>query len=163
MTAPPLRHLRTGRARLHSPALLGEAAPRGAAADRRSVAWFVALVTALAAGSVVATSAMPALVPFVLAIGPAFIALGIAWREGDGAARRLLAHLVRRPTRRAWYLVIGLPAAAAVAKVLIGIAFGYAKENLFGAVMPALLIVPLVVLIPAFAEELAWRGFATSS
>ena len=37
----------------------------------------------------------PALVPFVLALGPTVFALLFAWREGDGAVRRLLAMAVQ--------------------------------------------------------------------
>ena len=49
----------------------------------------------------------PALVPFVMALGPTVFALLFAWREGDGALRRLLAMAVRRPNRRAWYALVG--------------------------------------------------------
>lgn len=55
----------------------------------QGVIWFVGLCMALAAIAVVATGAAPALVPFLLAIGPAIIAVGLAWREGHGAVRRL--------------------------------------------------------------------------
>src|SRR5512139_3464726 len=53
----------------------------------------------------------PALVPFVLALGPTLLALLFAWREGHGAVRRLLASAVTRPRRRVWYALIGLPVA----------------------------------------------------
>jgi membrane protease YdiL (CAAX protease family) len=115
---------------------------------------------ALAAVSVVATAAVPTLVPFALAIGPAIIALALARKEGNGADRRLLAGLVRRPARAAWYLVVALPLAWAAVTVVVGVALGHRKDDLFGAILPGALIVPVVVLIPALAEELAWRGFA---
>jgi hypothetical protein len=117
---------------------------------------------ALAAGSVVATAAVPSLVPFGLAIGPAIIALALARHEGAGARRLLLAGLVRRPARAVWYLVVALPLAWAAITVVVGAVLGHGKDDLFGAILPGALIVPLVVVIPAFAEELAWRGFAVS-
>ena len=35
-------------------------------------------------------------------------------------------------------------------------------DGLFDSLFPAVVIIPLVVLLPAFTEELAWRGFALS-
>src|SRR6478752_3998963 len=104
----------------------------------------------------------PALVPFVLAIVPMVFALLFAWREGDGAARRLLAMAVRRPNRRAWYALVGLPFAWAFAVVGVAIALGDPAVGIFDRVFPAIVIVPLIVLIPAFAEEIAWRGYAVT-
>ena len=104
----------------------------------------------------------PALVPFVMALGPTVFALLFAWREGDGALRRLLAMAIRRPNRRAWYLLVGLPIAWALAVVGVAIALGDPAVGAFDKVFPAIVIVPLVVLIPAFAEEIAWRGYAVT-
>lgn len=104
----------------------------------------------------------PALVPFVLAFVPAVFALLFAWREGDGALRRLLAMAVRRPNRRAWYALVGLPVAWAVAVVGVAIASGDPAVGVFDKAFPAIVIVPLVVLIPAFGEEIAWRGYAVT-
>ena len=53
-------------------------------------AWFVGLCLLVAAISTLASGAMQALVPFALAFLPAVIAIGLAWREGHGALRRLL-------------------------------------------------------------------------
>ena len=66
----------------------------------------------------------PALVPFVLAFGPLLFALVFAWREGDGAIRRLLATATKRPNRRAWYALVVLPVAWALAVVGVAIALG---------------------------------------
>src|SRR4051794_40315514 len=77
---------------------------------------FVGLSVGLAAGATLGR-VPPALVPFVLALGPMVFALLFAWREGDGAFRRLLAMGVRRPNRRAWYALVGLPLAWAFAVV----------------------------------------------
>ena len=40
------------------------------------------------------------------------------------------------------------------------VALGESTDGLFDTLFPAVLIVPFVVLLPAFTEELAWRGFA---
>jgi CAAX protease family protein len=104
----------------------------------------------------------PALVPFVLALGPTALALMLAWREGDGAARRLLAMAVHRPSRRAWYLLVALPFAWALTVVAVALVLGDPARGVFDKALPAIVIVPLVVLIPAFAEEIAWRGYAVT-
>jgi membrane protease YdiL (CAAX protease family) len=103
-----------------------------------------------------------ALVPFVLAFGPAVLAVLLAWREGNGAVRRLLITAITRPSRRAWYALVGLPFAWALAVVAIAFALGDPAAGVFDKVFPAIVMVPLVVLIPAFAEEIAWRGYAAT-
>jgi Zn-dependent protease with chaperone function len=85
----------------------------------------------------------PALVPFVLALGPTVFALLFAWREGDGALRRLLAMTIRRPNRRAWYALVGLPFAWALTVVGVAIALGDPAVGVFDKVFPAIVIVPL--------------------
>jgi membrane protease YdiL (CAAX protease family) len=133
-----------------------------AAADRRgiaSVTWFVAVCLALA--TLAFLPAMPpALSPFMLALGPLLVAVVLAWREGNGAVRRLLAMLTKRPRDPRWYLVLLLPIAWALAVVLAAVLLGEPVEGVFDGVDASILIVVLVVLIPALAEELAWRGFA---
>src|SRR4029079_10229020 len=94
----------------------------------------------------------PAIVPFLLALGRLVLALLFAWREDDGAVRRLLAMAVRRPNRRAWYALVGLPVAWALAVVGVMIALGEPTVGVFDNAFPAIVIVPLIVLIPAFAE-----------
>ncbi len=126
----------------------------------RSVAWFVALCMALAGASALASAAMPQLVPFVLALGPALIAFAIAWSEGSGSLRRLVHSLGRRPMDVRWYLVIALPVVWALGTVALGIVMGRSTADPFKDVLPSVLIVPLVVLLPAFAEEIGWRAFA---
>ena len=104
----------------------------------------------------------PALVPFVLALGPTVFALLFAWREGDGAVRRLLAMAVRRPNRRAWYAARRAARRLGARVVGVAIALGDPAVGVFDKVFPAIVIVPLIVLIPAFAEEIAWRGYAVT-
>ena len=124
-----------------------------------TVAWFVGLSLAL---TLVATLAgpPPALLPFILALGPTVIAVGLAWREGDGALGRLRHALTLRPRRRRWYLVLGLPIAWALTTVGIAVLLGAPTAGIFDRVSPAIAIIFLVVLLPALAEEIAWRGFA---
>jgi len=103
-----------------------------------------------------------ALVPFLMALGPTAIALILARREGSGAVRRLLATATTHPNRRAWYALIGLPVAWSVAVVIVAIALGDPAVGLFDKVFPAIVVIPLLVLIPAFGEEIAWRGYAVT-
>ncbi len=100
------------------------------------------------------------LAPFMLALGPLFVAVGLAWRESNGALGRLWRTLRTFPADARWYLVLLLPLAWALGVVLAAILLGEAGEDIFDGVDASILIVVLVVLIPAFAEELAWRGFA---
>ena len=123
-----------------------------------SVAWFVGLSLGLAVLAF-AVGTPAALLPFVLAFAPAVFALGLAWREGDGALRRLVHSLTIRPADRRWYLVLAIPVLWSLGTVAVAVALGEPVEGLFATAFPAVLIVPLVVLLPAFAEELAWRGF----
>jgi uncharacterized protein len=121
---------------------------------------FVGLCLLVAAASVFASGPIQALVPVALAFLPAVIAMALAWREGHGALRRLLHSLTIRPRDRRWYLVLLLPVVWALAVVGIAIVLGQPGTGLFDNLTPTALIVPLVVFLPAVAEELAWRGFA---
>ena len=120
---------------------------------------FFGLSLGLAAGALYLHTP-PAMLPFVLAVGPTIIAIALAWREGDGALGRMRRSLTRRPQRRIWYLVLAVPVAWAAATVLVTVLLGSSTSGLFDNVFPAIFVIPLVVLLPAFAEELAWRGFA---
>ena len=100
------------------------------------------------------------MLPFILAFGPLVIALVIAWREGGGAVRTLLHSATIRPADRRWYLVLLIPVLWSLATVGVAVGLGEPAAGLFTSLFPAVLIVPIVVLLPAFAEELAWRGFA---
>jgi membrane protease YdiL (CAAX protease family) len=140
----------------NEPLLTADAAPHAL----RSVALFAGGCVALAGAGAAATPLAPGLVPFVLAFGPAILAFGAAAAEGRGSARRLARLLWRRPTSARWYLLVALPVGMALATVAIGAALGVAADDVFADVLPSLIIVPLVVLLPAFAEEIAWRGFA---
>lgn len=129
----------------------------------RDAAWFVGITLAFAAiasVAVIASGAQPTLLAFALALPPALIAIALAWREGNGAVGRLFRQLTVRPKNPVWYLVLLIPLGAFLAVDAIAIAFGAPVDGLFDDLFPAVLIVPLVVLLPAFAEEIAWRGYA---
>ena len=143
--------------------------PREAAADAGSTSTsrglaigalvFASLSVGLATLATIAGTPRD-LLPFVLALGPTAIAIGMAWREGGGALSRLLRTAITRPPRARWYALIGVPVLWAFAVVGICIALGDPADGVFARAIPAIFIVPLVVLLPAFAEEIAWRGYA---
>ena len=112
------------------------------------------------AGVALVAGVPAALLPFVLAVGPTIIALGLAWHEGHGALRRLARSVTIRPRRSIWYLALTIPVFWSLATVAVAILLGEPTVGLFDTLVPALFIIPLVVLLPAFAEEIAWRGFA---
>ena len=142
--------------------------PRGdtARSDRdqlTSLAWFVGITLAFALAvtvAVVTSGANPNLLAFPLAFSPAVIAVGLAWREGHGAVGRLLRQLTVLPAEPRWYAVLLIPLAAFLAVDIVAVVLGEPVQGLFDGLVPAILIVPLVVLLPAITEELAWRGFA---
>ena len=126
-------------------------------------AWYVALTltfAVLATAAVLVSGAAPTLLAFALALPPAGIAIGLAWREGNGALGRLGRSLTVRPANPMWWLVLLIPLGAFLAVDAVAVAFGASADGLFDDVFPAVLIVPLVVLVPAFAEEIGWRGYA---
>jgi len=120
---------------------------------------FAGLSVGLAAAATL-TPVPAALVPFLLAFAPTVFALVFAWRERGGAVGGLLRTAITRPSRRAWYAVLALPFAWAFATIGLAIAAGEPTAGLFDKVFPAIFIVPAVVLLPAFGEEIAWRGYA---
>ena len=143
-------------------------APRGDAVRSSrdqitGVAWFVGLTLAFATAATIAavsSRADPNLLAFPLAFAPAVIAIGLAWREGDGAVARLVGQLRVLPRNPILYGVLLIPLAAFLAVDVVAVALGEPVAGLFDNLFPAIVIVPLVVLLPAITEELAWRGFA---
>jgi membrane protease YdiL (CAAX protease family) len=114
----------------------------------------VAVLTAI--GSTVA----PVVVPFVLAFSPAVVAIALAWREKHGSLGRLARSTVKRPQDARWFLVLLGPFVEVMAVVGLAVAMGEPTAGLFDGLLPAALVVPLVVIIPAFTEEVGWRGYA---
>jgi membrane protease YdiL (CAAX protease family) len=123
------------------------------------VAWFIGLSLGLALVAIVA-GVSAALLPFVLALGPTVIALALAWREGHGALGRLRHSLTMRPPSRRWYVILAFPIVWSLATVGVAVLLGAPTAGQFKNAFPAVAIIFLVVLLPAFAEEVAWRGFA---
>jgi membrane protease YdiL (CAAX protease family) len=142
---------------------LPQDAARSARDPLRGAAWFVAITigfSALASVAVIASGAQPTLLAFALAISPTVIACALAWRDGHGAVRGLLRQLAVRPANPVWYLTLLIPVVSYLAVDAIAVALGTPAAGLFDDVFPAVLIVPLVVFLPAFAEEIGWRGYA---
>jgi uncharacterized protein len=140
-----------------------QGAARSAGDPLKGAAWFVGITlafAALASVAVIASGAQPTLLAFALALSPAVIVTVLAWREGHGALRRLFHQLTVRPMNPAWYLTLLIPVVSYLAVDAIAVALGTPAAGLFDDVFPAVLIVPLVVFLPAFAEEIAWRGYA---
>jgi uncharacterized protein len=138
-------------------------AARSSREQLASVTWFVGITLAFALiATVLAVTSRsdPNLLAFPLAFAPAIIAVGLAWREGKGAVRGLLRQLTVLPKRPTWYAVLLIPLGAFIAVDVIAVALGEPTAGLLDGLFPAVLIVPLVVLLPAITEELAWRGFA---
>jgi membrane protease YdiL (CAAX protease family) len=145
----------------------GVVGPNSAAEPGRKAAmgaaWYVGLTlafAALATVAVVGLGAQPTLLAFSLALPPLFIATGLAWHEGHGAIGRLLRQVTVRPADPKWYLALLIPAIGFLAVDVVAIALGAPAAGLFDDLFPAILIVPLVVILPAFAEEIGWRGYA---
>jgi membrane protease YdiL (CAAX protease family) len=124
------------------------------------VATFVTLTTGLAIVATVAGTP-PAVLPFILAFAPLIVGSILAWHEGNGALGRLLRMAVRLPRSASWFAVLALPVGWALATVAIAVATGTPSAGLFDDIVPSVFIVPLVVLLPAFGEEIGWRGYAT--
>jgi membrane protease YdiL (CAAX protease family) len=76
--------------------------------------------------------------------------------------RRLLGSVVKRPADARWYLVLLLPVIGSLAVVPVAAFLGLPTAGLFGNLTATALIIPFVVLLPAVAEEIGWRGFILS-
>ena len=122
------------------------------------VAVFIGICLVLAA--IAFLPAMPTdVAPFVLALGPLVVAVALAALEGNNALGRLFRTLTTLPANGLWFLVVVLPVVWAMTVVIVAIIMGEDITGLFDGVGLSSLVLLLVVLIPAFAEELAWRGF----
>jgi uncharacterized protein len=124
------------------------------------VAAFVLLCLGVAGASAAATGDLQLVVPFLLALSPAAFVVGLAAVEGHGSLGRLRRMVFRRPADRRWYLTLLIPIGWALAVVAAAVPMGQVTGGLLDGFSPAALIIPLVVVIPAFAEEFAWRGYA---
>ena len=95
---------------------------------------FIALCLVLA--GIAFLPAMPTdVAPFVLALGPLVVALGLALVEGNGAITRLTRTLTVIPQNRLWFLVIVLPVVWAVTVLIVAIVAGAPAAGLFDGVV----------------------------
>jgi uncharacterized protein len=134
-------------------------------AARWPLASFIALVLALELLAVAAQLSPDAL-PFVLVLVPTIAAVAVATSgEGWAGVRRLLARLGRWRVGIRWYAwAVGIPLVGTLLIDVAGLMSGQADlGELAAAVTPAALLVPIVVLLPAFFEELGWRGFGVQT
>lgn len=123
----------------------------------REAAWFVGLSVLLAGGAVLAAGTLGPGLQFVLALGPGVVAIVLAWRTRT--LRGLLGSVVKRPPDSRWYLVLLLPVVGSLAVVPVAAFLGLPTAGLLGNLTATALVLPLVVLLPAIAEEIGWRGY----
>lgn len=102
----------------------------------------------------------PIILPFALTVIPTAVALILANIEGLSAPRTLLRRVLLWRVRFFWYIVaVGLPALTTLIIILSGILAGFQTAPLGSHLTPALLFVFAVVLLPAFGEEIGFRGY----
>src|SRR5829696_8337416 len=94
----------------------------------------------------------PATLPFALVLTPMLAAVTLAAvTEGWSGVRALLRTLLRWRVGLQWYVVaLGLPMLVGLVIVGVAVLLAAPTGNLFGDLLPAMLILPLVVLLPAF-------------
>jgi membrane protease YdiL (CAAX protease family) len=100
---------------------------------------------------------------FVLVAIPTLIALVLAaLTEGAGGVGRLLRQLGRWRVGPRWSAIaIGLGLALRLAMSLLGLALGLVPRLQLRPLSPAEFgLLALIPLLPAFLEELGWRGYA---
>ena len=125
----------------------------------RLVAFFV-LVFVLEAAITLLLAGAADILPFALTAIPAVVALTLAGIEGRAELRVLLRRVVIWRVGLKWYLIVfGLPVLTALIIILLGVLLGAQVAGLGTHLTPSLLIVFAVVLLPAFGEELGWRGY----
>jgi membrane protease YdiL (CAAX protease family) len=120
---------------------------------------FVTITLGLAA-LVFASGMDPQMAPFALVLLPTLAALVTAGVGGHGEMGRLFRRLGRwRASPLVYAAVIGIPVLGNLLIVVAAVATGTPLSNVFSEMTATALIVPLVVLLPAFFEEFGWRGF----
>lgn len=100
---------------------------------------------------------------FVLVAIPTLVALALAaLTEGLPGVGRLLRQLGRWRVGLGWYAVaLGLGLALRLGMSLLGLALGLLPRlQLRPLTPPEVVLLALLPLLPAFLEELGWRGFA---
>jgi membrane protease YdiL (CAAX protease family) len=128
--------------------------------------WAVAVFCLLTVALSFATYLLPLpreALAFVIVVIPTLIALALAaLTEGLGGVGRLLGQLGRWRVGLRWYAIaIGLGLALRLAMSLLGLALGLLPRLQLRPLSPAeFVLLALLPLLPAFLEELGWRGFA---
>ena len=120
---------------------------------------FTALTLGLAA-LVFASGMDPLMMPFVLVLLPVVGALVTAAISRAGELGRLVRRIGRwRVSPWLYVAAIGVGVVANLFIVAAALATGTPPSDAFSDMSAAALIIPLVVLLPAFFEEFGWRGF----
>jgi membrane protease YdiL (CAAX protease family) len=121
---------------------------------------------ALTIGLSFATYLLPlqrAALPFVIVFIPTVTALALAaLTEGRAGVGRLLSQLARWRVSLRWYgIAIGLGLVLRLSMSLLGLALGLLPSLQLRPLTPSeVALLAFVPLIPAFLEELGWRGYA---
>jgi membrane protease YdiL (CAAX protease family) len=100
---------------------------------------------------------------FVLVAIPALVAIALAAvTEGGAGVGRLLRQLGRWRVGLRWYVIaLGLGLALRLAMSLLGLALGLIPRlQLRPLSPPEFALLALIPLLPAFLEEVGWRGYA---
>jgi uncharacterized protein len=129
---------------------------------RNAPAAFFAVTLALTGLATLLLGRDPAVLPFALVLVPTVAALTLAaLTEGRQGIRDLLGRLLRWRVGLRWYAaVLAVPLLATLATVAVAVLLGAPSADLFGRLNAGALLVAAVVILPAFAEELGWRGYA---
>lgn len=128
----------------------------------RVVAIFYAVTVALSFATYLLPLPREALAFVVVAI-PTMVALALAaLTEGPGGVGRLLRQLGRWRVGLRWYVIaLGFGLGLRLAMSLLGLAWGLIPRlQLRPLSPPEFVLLALIPLLPAFLEELGWRGYA---
>lgn len=95
--------------------------------------------------------------------GPALAAVAVAWRDGPGHVRQLLAGLLRWRVGARWYAALLIPLGVGLLAATLAILVGSAQREAADVGSALLLIAPLFLLntvVLGGNEEIGWRGYA---
>jgi uncharacterized protein len=129
---------------------------------RQPLAMFFVLTFALAGIATFVFARDPVVLPFVLVLIPTLAAVTLAAiTEGRAGVQALLRRVGRWRVGPRWYAVaLGLSVLGTLAIVVVAVLLGTPSSDLFSTVTPGALLIVAVMLLPAFAEEICWRGYA---
>jgi membrane protease YdiL (CAAX protease family) len=148
---------------LGTPDLIGGSAVNFAAFLRkRVVSIFCAVTVSLSFATYLLPLPREALAFVIVAI-PTLVALALAaLTEGLGGVGRLLRQLGRWRVGFRWYVIApGLGLVLRLAMSVLGLALGLIPRLQLRPLTPAeVVLLAFIPLLPAFLEELGWRGYA---